>query len=109
MINNEDFQKGMHDGLFTEPISKPQSEEYLKGYFSEVRRTKRFHDRMNLIQTGIVVVAFPLLIHMLNFDRELRENKIVSFYQRYGSCPRDATPAYLDFRVQAWQREVEGR
>jgi len=46
---------------------------------------------------------------MNNREREYknREQRIVEFYQRHGSCPSDATPAYLDLRVQLWEKEVD--
>lgn len=52
--------------------------------------------------TGLIIQRDNLMKHYPS-----REQKIINFYQKNGTCPSDATPAYLDYRVQRWAEEVE--
>ncbi len=82
--------------LWKEKIDKPQSRQNL----------------VNIVLWLGMMVLLHFSPHISPYSTSLiearaREARIISFYQENGSCPHDATPAYLDLRVELWQKKVE--
>ena len=106
-IIRKNIEKEAEWASTSDKVSPEEREPYKKGYIEA---------RMNILKNPMIyfplIALFMMTINNLHFNNQpeknkAREQRIIEFYQKNGSLPNDATPAYLDLRTQLWLREVE--
>ena len=114
MIDYEEKWRGESDGIRGNPIPRDSSENYLKGYSKAVRESYKGTKLTTLFFISLLTILGMhdrylegKRIDKFTGEQKAREERIIQYYQKHGPCSSDATPAYLDFRVQSWMNEVE--
>ncbi len=107
-MTNEEFMEGKSDAFLGISIDENSSRDYLRGYSRGAKRNLRLMIFFNYVMTLAGIFGSGEM-RRLEYENSRLTKEIPAFYQQWGNIPKDCVcPAYLDSRMQDWNRIVGG-